>query len=114
MPYVTLEKNGIIRLNRIACELLEITIGEKLNVLQDEDRPKDWYLEKTSDEDGLIMRKHSSSGSICSNSKPITVLMRNSIGIQQQSVRFRLATQSLNGENKVYAILTSSINKEIK
>ena len=108
MGYITIEKGGIIRLNRKAAELLNLKIGDKLDVLQDEERTKDWYLAKTSDENGLVMRRHSDSGSICSNAKVIADTIRKSLNVEQKTLRFRIAPQPAEESSNIYAILTSS------
>jgi len=108
--YITLEKIGIIRLNRNAAELIGLSVGDKLNVINDEDNPRDWYIEKTTDDDGLIMRKHSDSGSICSNAKVITDEIRKSLGVETKTLRFRIAGKPAFDDSNIYAILTGSAN----
>lgn len=110
-PYVTIEKGGIIRINKAVVSALDLKIGDKLNVVHDEDRPKDWYFEKTTDEEGLVMRKHSESGSLCFNAKFISDQIRKTLDAETKTIRFRVATQPIEDNKNLFAILTSSFSK---
>ncbi len=108
-PSLGISKLGVVRLNIKAGELLGVADKDRINILQDEERPADWYVEKTADADGLVMRKCSGGGLIC-NSVVITKQMMDSLRIDR-AVTMRLAPNPIEDGSAIYAILTSTARK---
>lgn len=106
IPALGISKSGIIRLNTKACELLGVADKDQINILQDEERLIDWFVEKTTDADGLIMRKCTGGGLVC-NSVTITKQMMASLRIDK-STTMRIAPGPIDDGSAIYAILTSS------
>jgi hypothetical protein len=105
-PLIGFEKTGIIRLNRKLCEALNIEIGDKINILQDQESPRDWYIELTKAEHGLVMRKHN-TGALCCNAKAIVAEIQRSLGVViNKSMNYRVSTQPAVDETNIYAIIT--------
>jgi hypothetical protein len=105
---VAFEKSGIIRFNRTAVKHLKLEVGDKIAIYQDEERPRDWYIEKTDSETGLIMRKHSSPGSVCCNAKQITSVVQKAVKNEVKTMRFRIAALPVEEGQGLYAILTGA------
>lgn len=49
--------NGSFSLSSKAQVLLDLKEGDKVVFLQDADYPTDWYIKKTTDKDGFVLRK---------------------------------------------------------
>lgn len=80
----------------------------RVNFIQDEDRPCDWYIELTESTDAFIIRSKDKSKSDKSSIVQSTVLCRailTSIGVEG-SARVLVATDPI--EKNLYAILTTS------
>ena len=107
-PAISIEKSGIVRLNRYAAEHLSLNIGDKINLYQDEDKPKDWYIEKTTDDDGLIMRKHGDDGSLCCNASAISSKVKVALGMDK-TMHIRIAGSPVEDGQGLFAILTGTI-----
>jgi hypothetical protein len=111
--FITIQtKNGAISFSKDLVSLIDIK-KNKVQFVQDEDKPKDWYLQVTSSEDGFPLRGKN-AGSIMQN----TVLCREilkSLGVLGQgSWRIMVATTPEKGFNlPTYPIITKSI-KEVK
>jgi hypothetical protein len=53
IPMLSINSNGVFRLNKAAIELLKLNEGDKVLFHQDEDEPEDWYISKDA-EKGFI------------------------------------------------------------
>lgn len=53
IPMISINSNGIFRLNKAAVELLKLKEDEKVLFHQDEDEPEDWYISKDA-ENGFL------------------------------------------------------------
>ena len=106
LPTLGISKSGIIRLNTKACELLGVADKDQINILQDEEHHIDWFVEKTTDSDGLIMRKCSGGGLVC-NSVTITKQMMASLRIDKPTT-MRIAPAPIEDGLAIYAILTNT------
>ena len=107
VPAVTVSGKGLIRVNTPAQELLALKSGDKINLFQDEERPVDWFIEKTGEEGGLIMRSDTSGGLIC-NAALITSMLLKSIGANGNTVYMLIAQMPIEDGSPIHAILTSS------
>lgn len=105
-PHVTIACWGVILFNNGASELFGFKPGDRVNFYQDEARPKDWYIEKTEDTDGLQVRM-CKTGFACSTSE-ITREMLKPFDLKgKKSITFPIALSP--DENGYYAILTSVV-----
>ena len=108
IPYFSISRKGIIRLNTKAMDLLGVEPTDKINVYNDEERPADWYVEKTNEPEGLIMRKCSGGGVIC-NSAGITGNILKALRIDKENTAtMRIAPNPIEEGSTIYAILTGS------
>lgn len=112
MPYFAITRKGVIRINRKAQELLAVEAGDRINIYNDEERPADWYLEKTPEDEGLIMRKSTGDGVVC-NSVSITNSIFKSLRIEKEnSVSMRIAPNPIEDGSTIYAIFTLSSGRK--
>lgn len=105
---VSVNKNGVIRLNEPAVEYLSMFPGNKINFYQDKDSPKDWFIK--IEDDGIVLREKKSYGKgLLLQSASITRDMIKSLGFESRFMAL-LAKEPLNFNNTegFYAILTSS------
>ena len=106
LPVLGISKSGIIRINTKAGELLSVADKDRINILQDEERLIDWFVEKTTEADGLVMRKCSGGGLVC-NSVTITKQMMSSLRIDK-ATSMRIAPAPIEDGSAIYAILTNT------
>ncbi len=48
-PNISFSRSGTITLNSVAVNALQINAEERIEFIQDEDNPEDWYILKSSD-----------------------------------------------------------------
>jgi hypothetical protein len=111
--FITIQTiNGAISFSKDLVALID-TKKNKVQFVQDEDKPKDWYLQVTTSEDGFSVRGKN-AGSILQN----TVLCREilkSLGVAFEG-SWRIMVSTTPGELfslPTYPIITKSI-KEVK
>lgn len=109
LPIIGVNQKGLIRLNKAGQKLLGLAINDRVNILQDEEKPSDWYVEKTTDDDGFILRNCSGGGLLC-NSVLTTNKIMDSLRIQKSTL-MRIAPKPIEDGSSIYAILTSTARK---
>ena len=107
-PMISVSKNGVMRINQPAVIQFSASEGQKLNIYQDEDSPKDWYIK--FEDDGLILRKKESQGKgLLFQSSSIARDMIKSLGFETrfsaQIAKNKMIAPNVEG---FYAIITSS------
>ncbi len=105
---------GTFGFNKSAVELLKLQSGDKLDILQDQERRKDWYISKTNSKDGFPIRIHTKSEdsehpSFIVDSIYMTKLILNSLNLtDKKSVDFKINTSPVHENGmELYAIITS-------
>lgn len=101
---ISLSKSGVISISSQAIEKIGLTAGDKILMVQDEEKPTDWYIQKTEEEHGFVLRK--STKHLAFNAKSIVIDLLKSLGKELQSTSFILATEPT--EEVYYAIITKS------
>lgn len=97
--------SGIIYFNESAKQLTNIKAGDKIEFLQDEDNPKDWYLAKS--ENGFEVRdKKKSKGVLVQSSKIVKELL-HSIDVYKPAT-MRIAEAIPFDGRKLFPIITKS------
>nr|WP_321357212.1 hypothetical protein [uncultured Draconibacterium sp.] len=104
-PVFRVEKSGVLKLSKQAYEQIDLKAGEKILILQDQERPTDWYIQKTNNEDGFVLRE--SSNHLAFNAKNIAIEILKSLGVEFKAMSFQMSTNPIDG--KYYAILTKSV-----
>lgn len=113
-PRICVSKVGLFTFNKHAVNKLELQKNEKIEIHQDQEQTIDWYISKTNNPDGLILRGNTAGG-LCTNAQKIAKILLKSINKTGQTSSFRLAIvpEKIKGK-EYYAILTRSINAETK
>jgi hypothetical protein len=114
--YLSLNKNGSILLSKDLVEGLKLT-GQRINFIQDEDRPQDWYIEPTKDQTGFELREKKAAAGYVSfiiqcQSIRKNILESNKLPID---VAHRVLVAELPVEKitpPIYAILTKSAKQK--
>ncbi len=110
-PTVHISKTGLISFSRNSVESLNLKQNDRVELIQDEDNPQDWYVVTVENEGGFILRK-GTYGQLLFNSSMVVDLIQKSLPLElrKDSLTFLIASQpeEIEGE-KIYAILTSSI-----
>ncbi|MDM1048038.1 hypothetical protein [Sphingobacterium hotanense] len=106
---VTMGAKGLLSFNLAACLTANLSPGDRIILLQDEDRPKDWYLSKTDSEEGYVLRDYK-NGVLAFNSSKLVSAIVDSIGLEEgKSFKCLLGSKiSENGLN-LFALITKSI-----
>lgn len=105
---VRVSRTGTFAFSKKAIEAMGITEGTRLNLLQDEDRPKDWYVEKTTDPEGLRVRKYKDGMMAAGAAIARQLLTSLDVPADKKSMGFMLASEPI--EEGCFAIITSSAN----
>ena len=89
-------------------EKLNLSAGDKITLLQDEENPKDFYL-STNTTNGITLRKIA-SGALMANLVSFTTVLfeelKNLIPENKESIRLKVSTSIHEG---MYAILTREL-----
>jgi hypothetical protein len=112
-PKISVSENGVLFLNKPAMDLIG---NDRIRIVQDEDKPKDWYL--TPDNDGISFRKKmkypKEKGIVqgyITNSMLVFKAMKSALGLVKVTSKMNIATApiTIDGQD-YYAILTGSIH----
>lgn len=106
-PRISFLKTGLVILNEAAVHGLNLKSGDKIDLVQDEDRPKDWYLRIR--ETGFILRPKDTKHKAILKFASIVLVkkIQSSLGIDHT---FSVPV-AIKPSQDMYAIITSSINK---
>ncbi len=111
-PIFAFTKSGAISLNRSTMDHLGLKSKDKVELLQDEDNPKDWYVAKSTSEHGFVLRHGGKkSDSLIFNSRSTTIAIQQSLQIStDSSFRIPVAPQPMVDEgNQYWALLTRGV-----
>lgn len=97
--------SGIVYFNEAAKALANLKAGDKIEFLQDEDNPKDWYFAKSVD--GFELRDKKNSKGIMVQSSKITKELLHSIEVYKPAT-MRIAEAIPFDERKLFPIITKS------
>ena len=106
-PMISFVKSGVIVINPSAAKKLGLKLGDQIIFHQDENKKKNWYLEKRM-ANGFLLRKNktSKSGSLIVNAAMVVREFLRSLGITG-SLQVPISTDLIDG--KYYAILTTEL-----
>lgn len=101
---IRVNRKGKISFNLRAIEILRLKEDGKINFIQNKNKLRDWYIESTKEEDGLILKKSSSRG-LAIFSRTIARAFLNAISDNNiQSQAFIISSKIIEG--KYHAIIT--------
>lgn len=99
-------RSGIFNFNKPACELIGVKNADRLLILQDEDDPENWYIEKAAT--GFVLREKIkiTKGLVFFNTS-VAKKLQSSLGIKKDGFRMLLSGQpTLVGKRKLFGLLS--------
>ncbi len=107
-PALTMSRTGLFRPNVVLVEKLALEAGDLITLVQDEDRPTDWYITKYI-ETGVPVRFTKNGQPLFNHSTAAKELYATLGKEATETVRMQVATTPLVDANKAYyAIITKS------
>lgn len=98
---------GKLTFSREASSALNIGEASRIYLHQDEERPIDWYIEVTSDKEGIECKRNASTGVLGFQCAFLAQEILKSIG--KSAVKsIRLPVSHVPTEGKLYAIITKA------
>lgn len=99
-------KGGKIVLSAELCDKLKLE-KFRVNFIQDEDRPQDWYLEPTKDNEGIQFKSDNANAKklYCAQSTYLVKKILETVGLENTSHRVQVSETA---EDGLYAIITKS------
>ena len=85
---------------------LKLENDSKITILQDSQKPKDWYVKVTDDEHGFALRKTTGKGLCFSSAVVAGEILRETAPDGVGSVSILLAGEP---ENEMWALITNSV-----
>lgn len=109
IPFVSFNTtSGVIRLNNVAVELLKISKGDHVVLLQDEDKPKDWYVGASPE--GFAVRPQGKTNNMAFGSHVLTNAVLTSLNVLDKSIRINIATTAVTVNGMpIYPLITLPI-----
>ena len=110
-PLVSIARNaGLISIFGATAEALGLKPGDKVSIVQDQDNPKDWYID-TKDEAGFKLRGSDKGKGLSFNNSVICNRLLDSLEFPKEHKRssFTVSTKQAEGfdQEGLYAILTA-------
>lgn len=115
-PMITISlKRGEIRINQATAKLIGLKKGDHIVLVNDEAKPKDWYLIKSNAEQGFQLRNRDSMTSLGFYNVNLVRMFFKKMNNRESTVRLKVSNQSLNIDGlTLYPIITAPIYKESK
>lgn len=106
-------QSGAISFSKLSIESIGLVDSLEIEFLQDEDKPQDWYVKKSSNGNGFPIRIKSGQRSISIvQSTHIAREIFKSLKLEQTSAMFYMSQTPIELEgSKLYAIITRSVIK---
>jgi len=106
------KKAGLISFSIAAIKLLDLKKEDRVIILQDEENPEDWYINKTQSKSRFALRFQDNKKGVFFNCALITRRILDSLGFEGKSCSMPISKKPIdnNGE-KYYLIITSNINE---
>lgn len=103
-------KSGVFSINKPAAAHLGLKENNQVQLLQNEDEPQNWYLEKVTS-NGFVLRSSKDSGALLFNSCPMAAELRAAVNCKNKSGRILIGERvtALKGRN-VYELVTAALN----
>lgn len=102
-------KAGLISLSKAATETIGLKGGDKVVIINDEERPNDWYICKTDDENGFAVRAKAETGSADFNCTSVVKRVFETMDIHDMAVGYVVAPEPEKVDGmELYAIITKN------
>ena len=100
-------KTGVIYFNNAAEQILDLKKGTRIEFLQSESDPREWYLAKGTPEGFELKQRH--AGGVMISSRAIVQLLARSLNlIDRVNIKIPLAKE-MDPVANAYALITSAI-----
>lgn len=109
-----LPKSGKIVLCQELVSKLKLSHGLRVNFIQDEDRPADWYIEPTKNKEGILFKvdlANKKRNLYCAQKKALVLTILESLSLDQQSYRIRVSREEEEGLLPIITKSAKSLNR---
>jgi bifunctional DNA-binding transcriptional regulator/antitoxin component of YhaV-PrlF toxin-antitoxin module len=111
-PVISISHGGAFTINKSAAEQLGIAAGDRIELHQDEDSPKEWFISKCTTQSGFAIRQGYDAKGLMFNSSALRQLILKSCGKDAsiaKGVRLPIGPTAI--ENKYWPLFTAALNK---
>lgn len=109
---ISFSKAGSISISGSAAEKYGLKSGDSIHILQDEDSPKDFYLVKRDNANGVILRANSTGTSLVAGYTSACDAIRNQFGInEKETFSVGLGGQIKTEFGSAVALITAGLKK---
>ena len=106
-PKIRMGKSGYVYITKKASDMLELSIGDKVSLHQDEENPRDWFISK--DKNGIKLRGKKEDGVLIFHLAQAVKKLFSECEITAKSISFVVSKTPIILNNvKYYPIITSS------
>lgn len=112
-PTIRFNKQGQISFSSAIITAMGLKSGDKIELIQDEEKPKDWYVVKCKNDIGFPLREYKSSNALLTNSSGLVKTFMKSLEPQisntTKSIGCLVAIiPTIVEKEKLFAIITKS------
>jgi hypothetical protein len=111
-PKLRVNSYGVIVINAAAAEIIGVKVGDGIELVQDEERPNDWYIIGSKKSESLKLKDYKNSNGLVHQSGVIAKRFLKEVSRGAISVGLLIGTESIthNGET-LWPIITSSLKQ---
>jgi len=106
-PKISIRKSGTIIINRDAVILTQLPLGGYIEIAQDQDSPKDWFININAGKEGFILRQ-TKYDALTFNAKQLSDKILDSIGFDHSASMIIGSEIITVGNHKYLPIITKS------
>lgn len=100
---------GCITISKRACEIIGLQGNDKVEFFQDEKKPTDWFITKTSSGSGFTVRKLTSGPGVAFNNTTSCRRIMDSNGVQEKTIAYRIGADPIQEEGMdLFALITKN------
>lgn len=101
-------KNGVFSINGPACDLIKVKAGDQVQLLQDEETPENWYIEKVKTGGYTLREKEGTTSPRFFNSTQLAHCIKEFLETNGKSCRVPIAGEVTEfDKRKLYGLLIS-------
>lgn len=114
-PSVHIGKNGTVTINEKAVEQMGLKVGDRIALIQDNDKPDDFYfLKMDSRELPVLRRKKGSSLILVTGYKDAYVTLKDHFNLPEISIKLTVGGAIKTPHGTAWALITSSLKNHIR
>lgn len=108
-PFITMQqRNGVFTISKEASKVIGIENGGMVQLVQDEEEPTSWYIEKVA-KDGFNVRVYRNDHSLCFNCAALVRAILASCGGEEMYNRCPIGEPVKVGKRTLWTIVTAAI-----